>query len=120
LICLRADPVLQAATSARTVSAVRALEVNIDFPDSGSAYTITNDVSAIRIFPDFGSGHTFSGVKAIMEMAAPNTSNFDLFMEIESGNGTWINTTASVGGQVGQILIRVAGTTRAIPYYATS
>lgn len=120
IIAIKADPVVKDATSARTVSALRGLEINIDLPNAGSAVTFTNDVSAIRIFADFGSGHTFSGVKAILEIAAPNTSQFDVLMEIEATNSTWINATGSLGSQIGQILIRVAGTTRALGYYATS
>ena len=87
LICIKADPVLKTATAARTVGAIRGLEINIDLPLSGSAYTITNDVSAIRIFPNFGAGHTFSGKRAVMQLAGVNTSQWEYFLDIISNNG---------------------------------
>lgn len=87
LICIKADPVLKEATSARTVGAVRGLEINIDFPGSGSAYTITNDTSAIRVFGDFGAGHTFTGKRSIMQIAGVNTSQWQYFLDIPTSNG---------------------------------
>lgn len=119
LIALKADPVVKDATTTRTISALRAMEINIDLPNAGSAYTFTNDVSAIRVFPDFGSGHTFSGVKAVLEMAAPNTSNFDVLIESESGNATWIVVSAGTYSTAdGYMLIRHAGSTYRVPFFA--
>ena len=123
LIALRADPVVKDATAARTISAVRALEINIDLPNAGSAYTFTNEVAAIRIFPDFGSGHTFSARRTILMIANPNTSQFDVFMEAQSANGTWISVTgasASIPANTGFLLIRHGSTTYRIPIYANS
>ncbi len=87
LVCIKADPVIKAATSARTVSALRGIEVNIDLPSSGSAYTFTNDVSAFRTFGDFGSGHTFSAKKNIIEVALPNTSGWDYLLNLKANTG---------------------------------
>lgn len=86
LICIKADPVLKEATSARTVGAVRGLEVNIDFPGAGSAYTITNETCAIRVFGDFGAGHTFTGKKSIVVIAGVNTSQWEYFIDFVSNN----------------------------------
>ncbi len=117
LVCIKADPVIKDATAARTVAAIRGLEINIDLPNAGSAVTFTNDVTAIRIFPDFGSGHTFSGVRCIMEIANPNTSQFQYFLEIESSNSSWVETTETVATQNGWIKVRVGGTDHFIPLY---
>lgn len=117
LVCIKCDPVIKDATSARTVAAVRGLEINIDLPNAGSVVTFTNDVSAIRVFPDFGSGHTFQGVRTILEIAAPNTSNFQYFMEVEAGNSGWIATSGTPATNGGHILIRVGGTDKYIQLY---
>ena len=123
IIAVRADPVVKDATAARTVSAVRGVEVNIDMPNAGSAVTVTNDVSALRVFPDFGSGHTFSGIRSIILAAAPNTSNFDAFLHAETGNATWISITgasASIPANTGFVLIRHGTTYYRLPVYANS
>ena len=44
IIALKADPTVKDATAARTVSALRGVEVNIDLPNAGSAVTFTNEV----------------------------------------------------------------------------
>ena len=114
LIALKADPVVRTATAARTVSAVRGLEVNIDMPDGGSAYTITNNVNAFRTFLDMGAGHTVSGKKAVLCVATPNTSGWDYLLDLETSSG--VVTAAAVGGsQSHKIKIRSAGTDYFIP-----
>src|SRR3990167_5633652 len=119
LIGMKLDPVLKAATSARTVSSARALEINFDLPDTGSAYTITNDVSAVRVFPDFGSGHTFSGNRSILRAAAPNTSDWQYFMEAETGTNGWVVVGAGTYSTAdGYILVRIHGSTYRIPFFA--
>ena len=89
---IKADVVLKTASAARTVSAIKGIECNIDFPGSGSAYTITNDVSVLRAFGDFGAGHTFSGKKNIIEVATPNTSGWDYLLNLKSNSGLEYNS----------------------------
>jgi hypothetical protein len=118
LIALKADPVLSTASAIATVSAVRGIEINIDFPGSGSAYTITNDVSAIRIFPDFGAGHTFSGNRAALRFAAPNTSDWQYLLEAETGTNGWVVVGAGTYSTAdGYMLVRVAGSTYRVPFF---
>ncbi len=113
------DPVIKNATSARTVSAIRALEINFDLPNAGSAVTITNDTSAIRIFPDFGSGHTFTGNKAILRLAAPNVSDWQYFMEAETATNGWVAVSGGTYSTAdGYILVRIHGSTYRMPFYA--
>ena len=118
LIAVRGDPVLQQATAARTVSAVRGYECNIDFPGAGSAITITNDVTAFRTFLDMGVGHTVSGKKSVVLVATPNTSGWDYLFDLEASSG--VVTSAAVGGsQDKKINIRIAGTNYFIPCHTT-
>ena len=118
LIALKADPVVRTATAARTVSAVRGVEVNIDMPDSGSAYTITNNVNAFRAYLDMGSGHTVSGKKAVLCVATPNTSGWDYLYDLETSAGMVV-ASAVGGSQSHKIRIRSAGTEYFIPLNTT-
>ena len=118
LIALKADPVLQTATAARTVSAVRGVEVNIDFPDSGSAYTITNHVNAFRTFLDMGSGHTVSGRKSVFLIATPNTSGWQHLIESEAASGVHSVTAGTYSTADGYFNVYVAGTAYRVPFFA--
>lgn len=116
LIAIKADPLLKAATAARTVSALRCIELNPSLPGSGSAYTITNDVTGIRMFLDMGAGHTVSGKKSCVLVATPNTSGWDYLFDLEASSG--VVTAAAVGGsQSHKINIRNAGTNFFIPLH---
>ena len=118
IIALKADPVVKDATAARTVANVRAIEINVDLPNAGSAYTFTNGPVGIRIFPDFGSGHTFSGRKAIILAAAPNTSDWDYLLEAETGTNGWVVATAGTYSTAdGYFLVYVHGTARRVPFF---
>jgi hypothetical protein len=119
LIGMKVDPLLKTATTAHTISAIRAIEINPDFPLSGSAYTVTNDVSAIRVFPNFGAGHTFSGDKSLILAAAPNTSDWDYLLSAETGTNNWV----VVGGGTystadGYFLVKVHDSTYRVPFFA--
>lgn len=115
---IKVDPVIKDATTARTVGAVRAISINFDLPNAGSAYTITNDVSAVRIFPDFGSGHTFSGDRAILLLAAPNTSDWTHLLVAETGTNGWVSTDAGTYSTAdGYFLVKVHGTERRVPFF---
>lgn len=118
LIALKADPVLKAATAARTVSAVRCLELNPSLPGSGSAYTITNDVTGIRMFLDMGAGHTVSGKKACLLIATPNTSGWDYLFDLQASSGVIGATTGSTAG--GTIKVRSAGVDKFIQLFNTA
>ena len=117
LIALRADPVLQTASAIATVSAVRGVEVNIDFPDSGSAYTITNNINAFRTFLDVGAGHTISGVKAVLCVATPNTAGWDFLIDSEASAGLHVVGAGTYSTADGYFIVRVAGSTYRMPFF---
>lgn len=117
LIALKGDAVIKAATSARTLSAVRGIELNTpSFPTSGSAYTVTNDVSAIRIFPDFGSGHTFTGKKSVIKLATPNNGAWDYLLDVDT-NGIALGSAGTYSTADGYFVIRAGGSDRRIPFF---
>jgi len=118
LIAMKADPLLQAATTGRTVSAVRGFESNIDFPSTGSAYTITNNVNAFRTFLDMGSGHTVSGKKAVFCVATPNTSGWDYLFDLEANSGVIGATTGATAA--GTIKVRSAGVDKFIQLFGSA
>ena len=118
IIAMKADPVVKDATSARTVSAVRGVEINIDLPNAGSVVTFSNDISAIRTFLDAGAGHTFSGKKSVILVATPNTAGWDYFADLETNSGCVV--VASVGGsQDRKLKIRDNGTDYFIPLHTS-
>lgn len=119
LICLKVDPVVKDATTARTIANVRGIEINVDLPNAGSAYTFTNGPTGIRIFPDFGSGHTFSGRRVILLLAAPNTSDWQYLLEAETGTNGWVVSTAGTYSTAdGYFLIRVGASDYRVPFFA--
>lgn len=114
LIALRADPILQAGASS-TVSAVRAIETNIDFSDSDTR-TVTNDVTGWRVFPDFGTV-TVSGKKSVMLLATPNAGTWDYLMDFEASTGLIDSTNGTYSTADGFIKIRVGEGDARIPYF---
>ena len=117
LIGLKADVVIKAATAARTVSAVRGIEINTpSFPTSGSAYTITNDCCAIRVFPDFGSGHTFTGKKSVIKLATPNNGAWDYLLDVDT-NGIGLGSAGTYSTADGYFTVRTGATDRRIPFF---
>ena len=117
IIAVKADPTVKDATAARTVSALRGLEINIDLPNAGSAVTFTNAVCGIRMFPDFGSGHTFSANRSAILLATPNTSDWTHLLEIESTGTIAVVTGGTFTTADGHLVIDVAGTDYQIPFY---
>ncbi len=101
---------------------VHVLEVETDFNGGASpTRTITGDCSMLRINADWPSAMTFSGKKIAIKFPALNDGKYDLLFDFDTSQvGGFMNATASLGSQIGQILIRVGSTTRCIPYYATS
>ena len=117
IIAIKADPVVKDATTTRTVSAVRGLEINIDLPNAGSAYTFTNEVCGIRMFPDFGAGHTFDKNRPAILLATPNTSDWTHLLQIESVGTIAVVTGGTFTSADGHLVIDVAGTDYQIPFY---
>ncbi len=120
IIAIKADPVVKDATTTRTVGAVRGLEINIDLPNAGSAYTFTNAVCGIRMFPDFGAGHTFSANRPGILMATPNTSDWTHFLEVETASVMAVVTGGTYTTAEGYLLIDVAGSDYQIPFYTAA
>lgn len=116
LIALTADPVLKAATSARTVGSVRCIECNPSLPGSGSAYTVTN-LDGIRIFLDKGAGHTVT-TSSVIRVATPNTSGWDFFAAFEASNGCTVSTAGTYSTADGYILVKVGADTMRVPFFA--
>lgn len=114
LIALRADPLLQAG-SGGTVSAVRAIETNIDFSDSDSR-TVTNDVTGWRVFPDFGTV-TVSGKKSVILCATPNAGTWDYLIDFEASSGLFDATNGTYSTADGFIKIRVPEGDARLPYF---
>lgn len=117
LISVKSDVVLQTASATATVSAIRRLECNIDLPDSGSAYTITNNVNAFRTFLDMGSGHTVSGKKAVFCIATPNTSGWDYLIDSETSAGLHTVASGTYSTAEGYFTVRVAGSVYRMPFF---
>lgn len=117
LISVKSDVVLQTASATATVSAIRGLECNIDLPDSGSAYTITNNVNAFRTFLDMGSGHTVSGKKAVFCIATPNTSGWDYLIDSETSAGLHTVASGTYSTAEGYFTVRVAGSVYRMPFF---
>lgn len=114
LIALRADPVLKAGSSG-TVSNVRAIECNIDFSDSDTR-TISADVCAMRIFPDFGT-LTISGDKAVFILATPNAGTWDYLFDFESTQGLLDETNGTYSTADGFIKIKTPEGDARLPYF---
>lgn len=117
LIGLTADPLLKAATAARTVGSVRAIECNPGLPGSGSAYTVT-DFSVIRVFLDKGVGHTVTNTEVI-RVATPNNGTFDSFANFEANTGC-ISTVAAGAASNEWLLVKVGANIRKIALLAAS
>ena len=118
---IAASPFLK-GTTGNLSSNVTAIEAELDL-GAGSTRTITGGVYVLRVIPTLSTGMTVTGKKSIIRLDDPNQGGWDFLLDISSGNvgaGQLANTTASVGSQIGQLLIRVGSTTRCIPYYATS
>jgi len=119
LVAVQGAPVTKGA-SAGTISAdVRAFEAAIDLNDVDGTRTVTGVVSALYAFLQAPSAGTYTGGCAVIHVPLENTKKWDFLMKTATGVG-FVNTTASLGAQIGQLLVSIAGTTRAIPYYATS
>lgn len=114
---VKADAVLATATAVATVSAIKCFEANIDFPDSGSAYTITNNINAFRTFLDMGAGHTVSGKKAVFCIATPNTSGWDYLFDVESSSGLHTVASGTYSTAEGYLTVRVAGSVYRMPFF---
>lgn len=117
LISVKSDVVLQTASAIATVGAIRGVECNIDLPDSGSAYTITNNVNAFRTFLDMGSGHTVSGKKAVFCIATPNTSGWDYLIDSETSAGLHTVASGTYSTAEGYFTVRVAGSVYRMPFF---
>lgn len=117
IIAIKADPVVKTATAIRTVGAVRGIEINIDLPLSGSVYTFTNAVCGIRMFPNFGAGHTFNANRPAILLATPNTSDWTHFLEVESTGTIAVVTGGTFTTADGHLVIDVAGTDYIMPFY---
>ncbi len=117
VIAIKADPVIKTATAIRTVSAVRGIEINIDLPLGGSAYTFTNAVCGIRMFPNFGSGHTFSANRPAILLATPNTTDWTHLLEVETASVMAVVAAGTFTTADGHLVIDVAGTDYQIPFY---
>lgn len=116
IAALKADIVLKTASAARTVDNIKCVQCNIDFPGSGSAYSITNDIAAFLTFLDKGAGHTFNGKASVLVVQTPNTAGWDYLFDLELNSG--VVTVASVGGsQDRKIKIRDNGTDYFIPLH---
>ncbi len=118
---LTASPFLK-GTTGNIGSNVVAIECEMDL-GAGMTRTITGGVHALRVIPTFSVGGTYTGGKSVIKLDDPNQGGWDHLMNISAGNvgaGQLANTTASLGAQIGQILVKVGTTVRAIPYYATS
>lgn len=118
---IAASPFLKGTTGDLTSNVV-AIEAELDL-GAGSTRTITGGVHVLRVIPTLPAGITYTGGKSVIKLDDPNQGGWDHLMNIGSGNvgaGQLANTTASVGAQIGQILIKVGATVRCIPYYATA
>lgn len=119
LVGIQSAPVLK-GTSGNLSGDVRAFEASIDLNNaSGNTRTVTGVVSALYAYLQSGSNMTYTGGISVIHVAAEDTKKWTHFLNTAAGVG-FVNTTASLGSQIGQILVNIGGTTRAIPYYATS
>jgi hypothetical protein len=118
---LTASPFLK-GTTGNIGSNVVGIEVELDL-GAGMTRTITGGVHALRVIPTFSVGGTYTGGKSVIKLDDPNQGGWDHLINIGAGNvgaGQLSNATASLGAQIGQILVKVGTTVRCIPYYATS
>jgi len=117
LVAYKGDPLLKTATSGRTVGAVRSFQSDISFPSSGSAYTVTAETCALYVFPDFGSGHTFTGKKSVIKLATPNNGAWDYLLDVAT-NGIAVGSAGTYSTADGYFLIRVPAGDMRIPFFA--
>jgi hypothetical protein len=83
-----------------------------------STRTVAGDVCFFWIKP--GHSWTTTGDVCLFKINTHDaTKNFTHLFKFVTVEGC-VNATNSLGAQIGQILIKVGGTTRAIGYYATS
>ena len=119
LVGVQSAPVLKGDTG-NLSGDVRGFEASIDLNNAGTnTRTITGTVSALYAYLQSGSAMTYTGGISVIHVAAEDTKKWTHLLKTATGVG-FVNTTASVGAQIGQLLVSIAGTTRAIPYYATA
>lgn len=118
LVAVQGAPVLKGNTG-NISGDVRAFEASIDLNNAASGRTISGVVSALYAYLQSSNSTTYTGGCAVIHVPVEDTHKWDHFANFASGVG-FVNTTASVGAQIGQILVKVGSTVRCIPYYATS
>lgn len=112
LIAVKGEP--NAANGTATVGALRAFEANIT---AKGTRTVTNDISALRVFLDVDSTVTVTGKKSVLLVANENVSGWDYLIDSETGAGVHVVGAGTYSTAEGYFLVRVAGSDYRIPFF---
>jgi hypothetical protein len=118
LSAIQAAPIFKGAAGTITGD-VRAFEAALDLNVPTGTRTVTGVVSALYAYLQAPSAGTYTGGAAVIHVPVSDQKPWDYLLLMPT-TGQFANTTASLGAQIGQLLVKIGGTVRCIPYYATS